>query len=127
MRIGRTVIIPVILALGVAGSALADAEMSAADTLIGIGVVAAALLILGLVALIRCDRAAIPDVLRALSRFVGHPDHQPPRSPVRQARGRRQLGAGTGPPPRRDSRRPASGRAAVRRRQGRRPKRKPAC
>ena len=30
MRIGRTVIIPVILALGVAGSVLAGAEMSAA-------------------------------------------------------------------------------------------------
>jgi hypothetical protein len=30
MRIGRTVIIPVILALGVAGSVLADAGMSAA-------------------------------------------------------------------------------------------------
>jgi hypothetical protein len=30
MRIGRTVIIPVILALGVAGTVLADAEMSAA-------------------------------------------------------------------------------------------------
>jgi hypothetical protein len=30
MRIGRTVIIPVILALGVAGTVLAGAEMSAA-------------------------------------------------------------------------------------------------
>jgi hypothetical protein len=30
MRIGRTVLIPVILALGVAGSVLAGAEMSAA-------------------------------------------------------------------------------------------------
>ena len=30
MRIGRTVIIPVILALGVAGSVLADAQMAAA-------------------------------------------------------------------------------------------------
>jgi hypothetical protein len=33
MRIGRTVIIPVILALGVAGSVLASAEMSAAAVL----------------------------------------------------------------------------------------------
>jgi hypothetical protein len=30
MRIGRTVLIPIILALGVAGSVLAGAEMSAA-------------------------------------------------------------------------------------------------
>jgi hypothetical protein len=33
MRIGRTVVIPVILALGVAGSVLASAEMSAAAVL----------------------------------------------------------------------------------------------
>jgi hypothetical protein len=82
MRIGRTVIIPVILGLGVAGSVFAGSDISAMNMLIGIGVVAAVFLILGLVALIRCDPDAIPDVLRALSRFVGHPDHQVPKPPA---------------------------------------------
>jgi hypothetical protein len=47
-------------------------------SLAGIGILAFAtvMLVIGAVALIRCDRSAIPDVLRALSRFVGHPDHQ---------------------------------------------------
>jgi hypothetical protein len=50
---------------------------------IGIGALAlaAVILVLGLVALIRCDRSAIPDVLRALSRFIGHPDHRIPDQP----------------------------------------------
>ena len=43
-------------------------------TLIGIGMVAMAFvfLVLGLVALIRCDQAAIPDTVRALSAWLGH-------------------------------------------------------
>ena len=44
-------------------------------TLIGIGTVAVVFLVLGLVALIRCDRADIPETVRALSRLLGHPDN----------------------------------------------------
>jgi hypothetical protein len=69
------------------------------------------LLVLGVIALRRCAPEDIPDTLRALSRFVGHPDHQLPGA----HRERRRLGPGTGPPNRNDSRRPPSGRAAVRR------------
>ena len=52
-------------------------------SLAGIGLIAFAVvvLVLGAVALIRCERSAILDVLRALSRFVGHPDHQGPAPP----------------------------------------------
>jgi hypothetical protein len=80
------------------------------------------ILILGLVAILRCDRADIADVLRALSRFVGHPDHQVSAQPVRAVRGRRRIGAGSGPPPRQDLRRPANSRAR-RKRQRKRVKR----
>jgi hypothetical protein len=43
-------------------------------TLMGIGMTAMAVvfLVLGLVALIRCDRAAIPETVRALSSWLGH-------------------------------------------------------
>jgi hypothetical protein len=95
-------------------------------SLAGVGLVALAvvILVLGVIALRQCDPEDIPDALRALSRFVGHPDHRPPGPPVRRpARERRRLGAGTGPPRRQDSRRPASARTAVRRRQRRRAKR----
>lgn len=49
--------------------------------LTGIGLLALAggIVVLGVVALLRADRSDIPDVLRALSRFVGHPDHPWPR------------------------------------------------
>jgi hypothetical protein len=42
----------------------------------GAGILAYVLvvLVLGLVALIKCDKAAIPDVLRELARFAGRPD-----------------------------------------------------
>ena len=45
-------------------------------TLVGIGMVATAVvfLVLGLVALIRCARAAIPETVRALSSWLSHPD-----------------------------------------------------
>jgi hypothetical protein len=85
---------------------------------IGLVALAVAILVIGVIAVLRCDPADIADVLRALSRFVGHPDHRPSGPPVqRPARERRRLGAGTGPPRRQDSRRPARGRTAVRRRQ----------
>jgi hypothetical protein len=57
------------------------------DTLIGIAIVAAVFLILGLVALIRCDKAAIPQIVRYLSPF-NHPDLQVPTPPVRSLNGR---------------------------------------
>ena len=93
------------------------------DTLIGIGILAAVILVLGVIAILRCDPADIADVLRALSRFVGHPDHQPPARPVRPAARRRRLGAGTSPPRRQDASRPRRGRSAARRSQRRRVKR----
>lgn len=79
------------------------------------------LLVFGVIALRRCDPEKIPETLRALSRFVGHPDHS--LGPVRRpARERRRLGPGTAPPHRHDSRRPSSGRTAVHRRQRRKAK-----
>lgn len=91
------------------------------DTLVGVGFVALTLviLILGVIALRRCPPEDIADVLRALSRFVGHLDHPASRPSVRPVRRCLQLGAGTGPPRRQDSRRPTSGRDAARRRQRR--------
>lgn len=80
--------------------------------IIGIGLteLAGVVVVLGVIALRNCEPEDIPDTLRALARFVGHPDHQV-RGPVRE---RRRLGPGTGPPHRHDSRRPPRGRAAVR-------------
>lgn len=37
------------------------------------------ILVFGVIALRRCDPEHIPETLRALSRFVGHPDHQAPK------------------------------------------------
>jgi len=85
---------------------------------IGLIALAGVILVLGVIALLRCDPADIADVLRALSRFVGHPDHLV-HGPVRSARKRRRLGPGTGPTRRQDSRRPTSSRPAVRRRRRR--------
>jgi hypothetical protein len=91
---------------------------------VGVGFIALAIviLILGVIALRRCPPEDIADVIRALSRFVGHPDHPATSPSVKPVRERRQLGAGTGPPRRQDSHRPASSRRTVRRRQRRRAK-----
>ena len=79
--------------------------------IIGIGLteLAGVVLVLGVISLRNCEPEDIPDTLRALARFVGHPD--PPVQ--RPARGRLRLGPGTGPPQRRDARRPPRGRATV--------------
>jgi hypothetical protein len=71
-----------------------------------------------LVALIRCDRDDIPEVVHELAGWLhlSRPRSPDPMTPVRR---RRQIGAGTGPPHRQDSRRPAGRRTAVRRRQRR--------
>jgi hypothetical protein len=45
-------------------------------TLYMVAIPAAVILILGAIALILCDKADIPDVLRALSRFFEHPVRQ---------------------------------------------------
>ena len=49
-------------------------------TLVEIGMIATAFvfLVLGLVALVRCDRAAIPETVRALSSWLGHRPLIPP-------------------------------------------------
>jgi hypothetical protein len=85
----------------------------------GVTGLAVVILVLGIIALRRCYPEDIPDVLRALSRFVGHPDHQPVRRPNRK---RSSLGPGTGPPRRQDSHRPVHARSTAGRRRHRRAK-----
>jgi hypothetical protein len=88
--------------------------------IIVVGIIADAVivLVLGRIALDKCEPEDVPETVRAVSRFFGHPD--PPVQRV--VRRRRQLGPGTGPPRRRDSGLPPRGRTAVRRGRHRRAK-----
>jgi hypothetical protein len=76
-------------------------------------------LVLGRMALNKCEPEDVPETLRAASRFVGHPD--PPVQ--RLGSERRRLGPGTGPPRRQDSRLPPRGRTAMRKGRHRRVRR----
>lgn len=72
---------------------------------VGLITLAGVILIIGTIAVLRCPPEDIAEVVRALSRFVGHPDSQP-GPPIRRAGRQRSIGPGTGPPPRDDSRSP---------------------
>jgi hypothetical protein len=74
-----------------------------------------------LVALIKSKKDDVPEVVRGLAGWLHRSPAAPPQ-PVRRLPERR-LGAGTGPPRRKDASRPRRGRPAARRPQRRRVKR----